>query len=52
LDNQRRDKLAGIVAGAEQVLVTAAVAEDIPAALRGGQITVVPGGVCDGRQTA
>lgn len=52
LDTQRRDKLAGIVAGAEQVLVTAAVAEDIPAALRGGQITVVPGGVCDGRQTA
>ncbi|NKX51598.1 DNA replication/repair protein RecF [Arthrobacter deserti] len=52
LDTQRREKLAGIVAGAEQVLVTAAVAEDIPAALRGGQLTVVPGGVFDGRQTA
>ncbi|NKX55451.1 DNA replication/repair protein RecF [Arthrobacter mobilis] len=52
LDTQRREKLAGIVAGAEQVLVTAAVAEDIPAALRGGQITVVPGGIFDGRQTA
>ncbi|MCG2623620.1 DNA replication/repair protein RecF [Arthrobacter sp. I2-34] len=52
LDTQRRDKLAGIVAGAEQVLVTAAVADDIPAGLRGGQITVVPGGVSDGRQTA
>jgi DNA replication and repair protein RecF len=52
LDNERRDKLAHIVAGAEQVLVTAAVAEDSPAALRGGQITVVPGGVFDGRQTA
>ncbi|MFD1213714.1 DNA replication/repair protein RecF [Arthrobacter sp. GCM10027362] len=52
LDNQRRGKLADIVAGAEQVLVTAAVAEDIPAALRGGQITVVPGGVFDGRQSA
>ena len=30
LDNQRRSKLAGIVASAEQVIVTAAVAEDIP----------------------
>jgi DNA replication and repair protein RecF len=52
LDTERRGKLADIVAGAEQVLVTAAVAEDIPAALRGGQITVVSGGVDDGRQTA
>jgi DNA replication and repair protein RecF len=31
LDNSRRRALAAAVAGAEQVLVTAAVAEDIPA---------------------
>lgn len=31
LDNARRRALAGVAAGAEQVLVTAAVAEDIPA---------------------
>ena len=35
LDASRRAKLAAIVAGAEQVLVTAAVSEDIPAALAG-----------------
>jgi len=45
LDTQRRDKLAGIVAGAEQVIVTAAVVEDIPAALSGEKLTVIPGGV-------
>ncbi|MBO0909396.1 DNA replication/repair protein RecF [Arthrobacter sunyaminii] len=45
LDVQRRGRLAGIVAGAEQVLVTAAVAGDIPEALAGEQITVVPGGI-------
>ncbi|MBD8042409.1 DNA replication/repair protein RecF [Arthrobacter sp. Sa2BUA2] len=45
LDTSRRERLAAIVAGAEQVLVTAAVAEDIPAALSGQQIPVIPGGV-------
>ena len=30
LDTDRRDRLAELVAGAEQVLVTAAVAEDVP----------------------
>lgn len=45
LDVQRRLRLAGIVAGAEQVFVTAAVAEDIPGILAGEQITVVPGGI-------
>jgi DNA replication and repair protein RecF len=30
LDTARRRALAGVAAGAEQVLVTAAVAEDIP----------------------
>ena len=45
LDAARRERLAGIVTGAEQVLVTAAVGDDIPGALAGEQITVVPGGV-------
>lgn len=45
LDAQRRRKLADMVAGAEQVLVTAAVAEDIPAELSGAQVQVIPGGV-------
>lgn len=34
LDDRRRSALAGLVAGAEQVLVTAAVADDVPAVLR------------------
>ncbi len=45
LDVQRRRKLASIVAGAEQVLVTAAVDADIPSELSGAQIRVIPGGV-------
>ncbi|WP_104181196.1 DNA replication/repair protein RecF [Arthrobacter sp. B0490] len=43
LDAQRRTRLAAIVAPAEQVLVTAAVGDDIPAALLGRQIRVIPG---------
>jgi DNA replication and repair protein RecF len=35
LDGGRRDRLAVLVAGAEQVIVTAAVAADVPAALKG-----------------
>jgi DNA replication and repair protein RecF len=45
LDVQRRTRLAAIVAPAEQVLVTAAVGDDIPAALLGRQIRVLPGSV-------
>lgn len=45
LDAQRRRKLAGMVAVAEQVLVTAAVGEDIPEELAGATVQVVPGGV-------
>ena len=45
LDVQRRTRLAAIVAGAEQVLVTAAVDADIPAELAGAQVRVIPGGV-------
>jgi DNA replication and repair protein RecF len=45
LDAQRRTRLAAIVAPAEQVLVTAAVGDDIPGTLLGRQIRVVPGGI-------
>lgn len=45
LDSQRRKKLAQMVAGAQQVLVTAAVAMDIPEELSGAKIQVIPGGV-------
>ncbi|AXJ09329.1 DNA replication/repair protein RecF [Arthrobacter sp. PM3] len=45
LDVQRRRKLAAIVSGAEQVLVTAAVEEDIPAELTGRRVKVIPGGI-------
>ena len=45
LDAGRRDQLAARVAGAEQVLVTAAVAEDVPAALAGVHHRVVDGEV-------
>jgi DNA replication and repair protein RecF len=45
LDARRRERLAELVAGAEQVLVTAAVPEDVPAALRGNRIDVVDGQV-------
>jgi DNA replication and repair protein RecF len=43
LDTDRRDRLAEMVAGAEQVLVTAAVAADVPAVLRGHRIDIVDG---------
>lgn len=45
LDAQRRTRLAAIVAPAEQVLVTAAVGEDVPAALLGRQLRVVSGAI-------
>jgi DNA replication and repair protein RecF len=45
LDTDRRDQLAALVAGAEQVLVTAAVAADVPAALRGVRYRVAAGEV-------
>ncbi|MHA7282477.1 DNA replication/repair protein RecF [Arthrobacter sp. TMS2-4] len=47
LDVQRRTRLAAIVAPAEQVLVTAAVGDDIPAALLGRQVRVVPGAIAE-----
>ncbi|WP_018775668.1 DNA replication/repair protein RecF [Arthrobacter sp. 131MFCol6.1] len=45
LDVQRRRKLAAIVSGAEQVLVTAAVEDDIPSELTGRRVKVIPGGI-------
>jgi DNA replication and repair protein RecF len=48
LDVDRRERLAELVAGAEQVLVTAAVADDVPAALAGVRIDVVDGKVLPG----
>jgi DNA replication and repair protein RecF len=45
LDTGRRDRLASLVAGAEQVLVTAAVPEDVPAALHGERFSVAEGAV-------
>jgi DNA replication and repair protein RecF len=45
LDTGRRERLAGLVAGAEQVLVTAAVPADVPAALHGARFDVGDGQV-------
>ena len=45
LDTERREQLASLVAGAEQVLVTAAVPDDVPAALAGRRFTVAGGEV-------
>ena len=45
LDTERRAQLAELVAGAEQVLVTAAVAADVPAALQGIRYVVGDGEV-------
>ena len=45
LDSERRAQLADLVAGAEQVLVTAAVPEDVPSALAGARYVVADGEV-------
>ena len=45
LDTRRRERLAELVAGGEQVLVTAAVPEDVPEALAGVRYTVAQGEV-------
>jgi DNA replication and repair protein RecF len=45
LDTGRRDRLAELVAGASQVLVTCAVAQDVPAALQGVRYAVGDGQV-------
>ena len=43
LDTGRRDRLAALVAGAEQVLVTAAVPQDVPESLEGARFDVMAG---------
>jgi DNA replication and repair protein RecF len=43
LDAGRRDRLAGLIADAEQVLITAAVAADVPAVLAGTRFDVQAG---------
>ncbi len=45
LDSERRAQLAELVAGAEQVLVTAAVADDVPEKLAGTRYVVADGEV-------
>jgi DNA replication and repair protein RecF len=45
LDTQRRSRLAGLVAGAEQVLITAAVPDDVPSELAGARYEVRDGTV-------
>jgi DNA replication and repair protein RecF len=40
LDSGRRERLAELVGGASQVLVTCAVPEDVPASLRGARYAV------------
>ena len=47
LDTGRRERLAALVSDAEQVLVTAAVAADVPEPLRGRSFTVRLGEVSD-----
>ncbi|MFD6091016.1 DNA replication/repair protein RecF [Oerskovia sp. NPDC060338] len=45
LDVRRRDRLADLVAGANQVIITAAVPEDVPAQLQGLRLDVLDGQV-------
>ena len=47
LDSERRERLAELVADAEQVLVTVAVAQDVPGGLTGARF-----GVADGKVTS
>jgi DNA replication and repair protein RecF len=52
LDVTRRDRLAGLVSGADQVLITAAVPADVPAALGGVRLLVTPDGIAPGATVA
>jgi DNA replication and repair protein RecF len=45
LDTGRRERLANLVGGASQLIVTCAVEEDVPRSLRGARFMVVEGGV-------
>ena len=48
LDAGRRQRLAAVVAGAEQVLITAAVDDDVPRELSGDRLRVSDGEVVGG----
>ena len=45
LDSGRRERLAAVAAGAEQAIVTAAVAQDVPSVLAGTRFEVAEGSV-------
>lgn len=45
LDTDRRDRLAAAVSGVEQVLITAAVPDDVPSSLSGSTVEVADGRV-------
>ncbi len=45
LDQSRRDALVNVAVSSEQVLITAAVAHDVPGELAGSRFTVTPGQV-------
>jgi len=45
LDVTRRERLADLIADADQVLITAAVLADVPATLGGTRLTVTSGGI-------
>ena len=45
LDAGRRDRLASLVAGNEQVIITAAVREDVPSSLKASVFEVSKGSV-------
>jgi DNA replication and repair protein RecF len=45
LDTGRRERLAAVAVGAEQVIVTAAVPDDVPPALTGARFEVAEGKV-------
>ncbi len=47
LDADRRSRLAGLVAGYEQVIVTAAVEQDVPAGLRSSVVRVEAGRIVE-----
>jgi DNA replication and repair protein RecF len=49
LDVERRSRLATLVSGAEQVLVTAAVEADVPELLAGDRVDVADGEVSRAR---
>jgi DNA replication and repair protein RecF len=52
LDTRRRQALAAVAKRAEQVLITAAVADDVPDGLDGNRFTVSGGQVTRNQQDA